>query len=187
MRFRYFHFNGNISQEYCDLLYEQKGALFRNVSAAAVMSDHIQNELMNARPDEHRLSQMICSLLGMLASCEAKHLSQPVSKALEFMQEHLREPVSVDDLASYVALSKFHFTRLFKEEIRFSPHEYLLNIRMQRARELLSNTSQTVDSIAFQCGYTNTSNFIRAFKKNTEVTPSLFRKFFHPTGFRTLE
>ena len=184
VKFQYFHFSGNISQEFCDMLYEQHGALFSGASDASLLCNYLMKELSGGRPNDHKLSSMIYNLLSTLASHEARISSPPIADAQQYILNHFHEPLNVEDIARHAALSKFHFSRLFREETGFSPHEYLFNVRMHHARELLSNTGETVDSIAAQCGFSNTSNFIRAFKKDVEVTPAMFRKFFDPAGFK---
>ena len=184
VKFQYFHFNGNISEELCEMLYEQNGALYPGASDAAMSFHYILKELRTGHADDHKLSSLIYGLLSALASQEKKAVSPPIADALQYIRNHFHEPLSVEEIASQAALSKFHFSRTFRDETGFSPHEYLFNVRMQHARELLSSTHETVDSIAAQCGFSNTSNFIRAFKKDVEVTPAMFRKFFDPAGFK---
>ena len=102
------------------------------------------------------------------------------------MQEHYREPVSVDDIAASAALSKYHFSRLFREKTGVSPHEYLSSLRLQHARKLILETSLSVEDIASRCGFSTASHFIRAFKKEMEFTPAAYRKYFDPSGFQKL-
>ena len=73
-------------------------------------------------------------------------------------------------------LSSFHFARVFKKNTNITPHEYLLNVRIQNAKKLLYASGQSVEDIAKSCGFNSTSHFIRVFKKYTNITPKQFRQ-----------
>lgn len=182
--FQHFTFAGNSSLYYYNYLYRQYGALYRDKPEAAFLFNSVQNELESISPDDHRLSLLVHNILTVLAIQSQKILSPTAVQAKTYIHNNFQRDIHVEDIASSVSLSKYHFSRMFKAETGYTPHEYLFSIRLRTARELLTETRMNLDSIASACGFSSTSHFIRAFKQETGVTPTMFRKFFDPTGFR---
>ncbi|MDO4616631.1 MAG: AraC family transcriptional regulator [Lachnospiraceae bacterium] len=181
--FLHFNFRGNASEAYFQLL-TQQGVLFHNSPEVLPMFQSIILELTQTDPNEHMLSSQIHLLLSALTNQESKKLSSAIARAQNYILSNYEKNILVDDIAAEVQLSKYHFSRQFKAETGYSPHEYLFEVRIRNARKLLAETNKSIESIAINCGFTNTSSFIRAFKKETMVTPAMFRKFFDPSGFR---
>ncbi len=182
--FQHFTFAGNASQAYYDFLFQRYGSLYRDKTETAFLFNNVQYELESSAPNDHKISYLVHNILSSLAMCSQKLLSSPVANAKSYILSHFQQDIRVEDIADSVSLSKYHFSRIFKAETGYSPHEYLFSVRLARARELLTGTRMTVDSIAATCGFTSTSHFIRSFKRETGTTPTMFRKFFDPTGFR---
>jgi AraC family transcriptional regulator len=99
-----------------------------------------------------------------------------VKKVDAYMREHLDQPISLDQLADLVGLSRFHFATAFRQATGRTPHDYLTDVRMERARVLLSNPSQPVTDIAFAVGYGTPSAFAASFRKTVGMTPTAFRQ-----------
>ena len=74
-----------------------------------------------------------------------------------------------------VALSRFHFARLFRQAMGTSPHEFVLQQRLARARALLSRTDEPLLGIAASCGFADQSHMNRVFRKRVGQTPGQFR------------
>lgn len=183
VRFHFLHFDGVPARAYCELLYAKSGACFSGHPECALQSQRILEELSGERADDHRLSALFHQLMSTLASDGQKTFCEPVAKAVEYMQKHFQNPVTVDDIARQSAVSKFHLSRIFRAETGSSPHEYLTRLRLHHAQELIMETSKSIDFIASECGFSSTSHFIRAFKKEMDFTPAVYRKFFDSTGF----
>jgi AraC family transcriptional regulator len=94
----------------------------------------------------------------------------------EWMTEHMAEDFHLDQLAGQAGVSKFYFTRLFKNATGVSPSRYLLTVRMNEARRLLRETKRSVVEIALQVGYANPSHFARFFRRETGLSPSDYRQ-----------
>lgn len=175
---QFIHFTGGITQAYCDMLFEQQGACFLNQLQPGMLFQDLLTELKKAAPNDHQLSWIVTDIFRLLA-LPREHPANPlIEKAQQYMQLHFSESLSLDDICEYVSLSPYYFSRLFKRETEHSPHQYLLGIRMKHAQMLISSTNENIDNIADLCGFGNTSHFIRAFKKETGVTPASFRKLF---------
>lgn len=184
--FQFFHFTGNCSREYLELLYKKSGACFHHKSGTGAVFAEILEELSGTRPEEHRLSWLLHNLLGILAAKEPVSMDSCVAEAIHYIQEHYTEELSVEDIAEKVSLSKYHFSRIFREQTGCSPHQYLISFRIRKARELIMETGLSIESIGLQCGFSSASHFIRAFKKEMDFTPASYRKYFDPEGFQKM-
>ena len=100
-----------------------------------------------------------------------------VKQAIRYMNAHLYEAISVEQVAGVVNLSPSHFSRQFKRSTGYSPYEYIILRRLDRAKYLLTSTQLTVKEIAFEIGYNSEENFIHSFQKNVGISPGLFRKY----------
>ena len=97
--------------------------------------------------------------------------------AVKYMAENLgRENLSNADIAKELNISEVWFRKLFKEHYGTTPHKYLVNLRIERAKHLLSDKRLTVTEIGELCGFSGVYHFCKAFKDNVGATPSVFRK-----------
>ena len=93
----------------------------------------------------------------------------------EFIHEHLQENMSLDDLAGSVGLSRYHFARRFRQSTGTTPHEFVLQQRIDRAKTLLHRTNTALLDIASVCGFADQSHMTREFRKRVNVTPGRYR------------
>jgi AraC family transcriptional regulator len=96
-------------------------------------------------------------------------------RVVDFIEEHLGEPISLAALAELVDLSLFHFARAFTQSFGVPPHRYHMARRMDRVRSLLRKRALTVTEIGVQAGFRETSSFTRAFRRFTGLTPTEYR------------
>ena len=101
---------------------------------------------------------------------------EPIREAIQFIDQHLKEEISLKDVADHIHLNPSYFSTLFKEQVKLTFSEYLTRRRMQRAKELLITTKMTVSEIAEACGYKTTKYFIQLFKEMEGETPNSYRK-----------
>ncbi len=177
-------YRGNESEAYYQLLKQHYGVIFHKKPVLQVMFSRIISELGKPLPDDHLLSANIHSILSSLAVPAQSELSPSIAQAQQYILNNFSKNITVEDIAEDVSLSKYHFSRQFKAETGYTPHEYLFDVRIRYARKLLAETNQSIESVSINSGFANTSSFIRAFKKETMVTPAMFRKFFDPSGFK---
>lgn len=97
-------------------------------------------------------------------------------KAISHIHEHYYEKINVDTLAKIANLSRSTFLRKFTEVCKISPSEYITNRRLEVAEYMLLNTSESILSVAFKCGFYDAAHFTRIFTKKKGITPSEFRK-----------
>ncbi len=99
-----------------------------------------------------------------------------IQKVKVFILAHLNEKPTVQRLADTVHMSTSHFSKVFKQQTGFSPYDYVLITRLNRAKELLQTTEMTVASIAYETGFNSESNFICFFTESEGISPGKFRK-----------
>lgn len=96
--------------------------------------------------------------------------------AVELMEANIREPISQLELASYVDLSRRQLQRLFQKYLLCTPSRYYLQLRLQRARELLQQTSLSLVDISAQTGFVSNSHFSKSYKEYYGYSPSAERR-----------
>ncbi len=96
-------------------------------------------------------------------------------RVTDYIEAHLAEDVSLRDLAAVAGLSTHHFGEAFKASTGTSPHRYLIERRIHRAKELLLGTDHSIVEIALAVGFASHSHFTDNFRKLTGTTPSRFR------------
>jgi AraC-like DNA-binding protein len=107
--------------------------------------------------------------------------SKPVDRdraieAAAFITAHIDEELSLEALARRMGLSPFHFLRLFRRELKITPHQYLIRARLRRAAGLLLDTSAPVTQVAYAVGFADLSNFVRTFHRDVGCSPLAFRR-----------
>jgi AraC family transcriptional regulator len=102
-----------------------------------------------------------------------------IRRVTAYMHEHLHEDVRLDDLSTEANVSKYHLLRSFSKATGFTPHRYLMHLRMSRAADLLRDTGQPVFQISMACGYRSPGQFTAAFRRRFGVSPTEFRRQFH--------
>jgi AraC family transcriptional regulator of arabinose operon len=98
-----------------------------------------------------------------------------IRKAIEYLEIHFSQKISVLNIAQYVGLDRTYLSSLFKEKLGQSLQIYLLQYRMDRAKELLKNQDLTIGDISRSVGYTDPLLFSKMFKKINRVSPKAYR------------
>jgi AraC family transcriptional regulator len=96
-------------------------------------------------------------------------------RALEFMHDNYGRDLALEEIAASAYLSEYHFARLFKQITGATPHVYLANLRIEKARRLLVETTYPIIEIAAMVGYQSQSHFAKLFKSVTGITPRAYR------------
>lgn len=95
--------------------------------------------------------------------------------AEDYMRSHPDKTISLDELAGAAMLSKYHFLRLFKAIYKQTPHQFLIQIRLERAMNLLRSTRLTVGEIAREVGFEHQGSFNRLFANRLQMQPLAYR------------
>ncbi|WP_240421352.1 helix-turn-helix domain-containing protein [Paenibacillus periandrae] len=107
------------------------------------------------------------------------HKSDP-SQSLNWITSYfffnLSHPLSIEDMAKRAKLSPSRFSTVFKQTFGMSPHQYLLNMRIQHAQTLLRTTSMGMHEISAYCGFSDMHHFAKTFRRMTDNTPNGYRR-----------
>jgi AraC family transcriptional regulator len=133
-----------------------------------------------------RLQAMPSAVLSSLSSAiaDAALFKMPARGGLppralrrvrEYVLAHIEENITIQALASIVGLSRFHFTRAFKQSEGVTPHQFLLQCRVKRVQELLTATELPLSQIALAAGFSDQSHCSRRFRELVGITPSRYR------------
>lgn len=116
--------------------------------------------------------------VGVVYINTMEHLgSEAVLKAKRFMQEHWMEEFHLDQVASAVYMSRYHFSRVFKKEAGMSPYQYFRSLKIERIKQRLSHTSFSVANAFSACGLVYSGSTAALFRKKVGMTPTEYRKF----------
>lgn len=99
-----------------------------------------------------------------------------MAEACLYISQNYTQPLTLDDAAGYMGVSKSHFAHLFKEYTNTTFVDFLTEERIKRAQALFSNPDTQIIDIAFDSGFSSISSFNRAFKKITGLSPSKYRQ-----------
>lgn len=97
-------------------------------------------------------------------------------RSVMYVEENLAKEIFLENFAKKAGMSKYHFCRTFKKHLNMSPMQFLLHVRLDRAKLLLENSRHSVTLIASEVGFNDLSNFIKCFKKIYGVSPAVYRK-----------
>ena len=128
-------------------------------------------------------AQLVITLLRQVRnSCSymtEKHIlsaNPNIERTIEYLNDNYQSHFSLQNVADIANLSPYHFLRLFKNQTGKTPYAYLVDIKIEKAKEMLRSKKHTVTEVCFLCGFNNASHFATLFKKKVGVTPSDYSK-----------
>lgn len=99
-----------------------------------------------------------------------------VEKALNYIDQHLAEPITLEQVAAHIHMSASYLSQLFKQLNGFTVWEYIVSRRIALAKRLLLESDELVLDVSMKCGFNSITNFNRAFKREAAMTPRMYRK-----------
>ena len=99
-----------------------------------------------------------------------------MERAVTYIRNRYSSDIKVADIAGYLCVNRSYLYKLFKNTLNMSPQEFLTEVRISRAKELLKTTKLSIEHVALSCGYRDTLVFSKAFKRNTGCVPREYRK-----------
>ncbi len=119
--------------------------------------------------------QLIRSLLKIEVSPDFITERFEIERIIEYMHQNYGQKLNVKKLARTVNMSESHFTRIFKKETGMAPMEYLIGVRLDKARKLLRAGDMNITEVAINCGFNSISHFSSCFTKHLGLTPSEYQ------------
>lgn len=104
--------------------------------------------------------------------------ARPITDAKRFIQQHYQEALRLEDVSNAVGFNATYFSAMFKKETGQNFMDYLTELRMNKAKELLCSDENSVQDVADQIGYRDLKYFSRLFKKTTGISPSEYKKLY---------
>jgi AraC family transcriptional regulator len=125
----------------------------------------------------HLLIDRLLAIQEGLDRSELRRLrARAISRLGTYIEDHLAQRITLEDLAAVVDLSPFHFARCFKASIGLAPHQYVLARRVELAKHLIMTTTHPVEDIAWSVGFENVSHFRRQFVAQIGILPGDLRR-----------
>ncbi len=146
-----------------------------------------QKKLIEKTKEEEKLRMELKRAMPFLSlddlSSDSKMRNKRMVKvAKEFMEKNYSEPINLDMISQAVFLSPNYFSSFFKENTGYNVSEYLIRVRIEKAKELLKNFKLTVSKVAELVGYEDSNYFNQLFKKVEGIPPGEYRKKVSPSG-----
>ena len=178
------HFDGQVARAFYRRIMEAYDSFLFDLDQYSPAFLHLMNiyECFRlSRPiDEAGISSQITSILNSILRDAPKvqkdvPVRESIASTVAYINEHFRYPISIHDLSQHAAISPFYFTRVFRQETGYTPHQYIINTRLANAKFLLRTTEDSIKDIAIQTGWNSESTFCTAFRKSTGTTPTDYR------------
>src|SRR5882672_7079469 len=99
-----------------------------------------------------------------------------LNRARKFIDLCYDLPLNLDEISSHACFSRYHFLRLFRQAFNKTPHQYLIERRIERAKELLSGDELRVTDVCFEVGFQSLGSFSSLFHKCVGHSPNIYRK-----------
>lgn len=149
----------------------------------------LKSVVQRGQPEDAPYSEALVRVLAHELSCSDEDIvrtsatrgglaSWQMRAVAAYVEEHLNEQTSLTTLAGLARLSRYHYCRAFKRAFGVAPHQYLVQRRIEKAKILLADRATTVTEVGLILGYSQTSSFSVAFRKNLRQTPTEFRRNF---------
>ena len=103
-------------------------------------------------------------------------IPESIVRAIVYIENHFLTPLNLDKIAGEAYMSKFHFCRIFKKHVGFTPIQYAINMRLKKAMNLLQRNGMSISTVGIKTGFNDQSQFNKQFKKLYGLSPSAFRK-----------
>jgi AraC-like DNA-binding protein len=155
-----------------------------DLKRVARLVESITEELAEGRPGYQTMvtahwQQLLTHLCRVFSDLErARAPFSPLASTIAHMEEHFADKLYLRDLAERAHMSRNHFIRAFKQHYGTTPIEYLNQLRIERAKELLRGSAHNMTSIAMACGFGDSNYFARIFKQHVGQAPRAYRALF---------
>lgn len=185
--FNWVHFNGSESRNYINQILECNGPVFKAAIDSIIPGYFIKiQDMVNskAKRADVIISKMIVEMLTelLLKSYGTEDINDSympllVQCAIRKIDRDFSSQLNLDELAKELCVSKFYLSRLFKKHTGYSPYEYIINQRLNHAKNFLKTTEWTVGEISQKVGFESSSHFIKIFSQHENTTPLKFRRY----------
>lgn len=156
-----------------------KSAILETLESLALHNENYDKNALSIQIDFLKIFNLLISNEAyFISSNKTIETNDHIITALQAIQENYLNNYKISDLATQLNFSSDYFTNLFKKNVGVTPKQYIINLRIEKAKELLSLTKGTpISEVAYGVGFNDISYFCRIFKKNTGKTPKEFQSY----------
>jgi AraC family transcriptional regulator len=157
-----------------DLVIQQLALALKLEIQTGCMSGRLYGELLGTALAARLVQNYAVSKPAL--EFKANGLSQSqLKRVIDYMKENLTQDLSILDLATLTGMSASHFSRSFKRSMGIAPYQYLIQQRVERAKQLLKKKSIGISTIALDCGFANQTHLTKVFHQRTGMTPRAYQ------------
>ena len=123
--------------------------------------------------------ELIRSILNLETIKDIVIKKDEIQITINYMNQHFGEKITIESLSKLANMSESNFNRIFKKETGISPIEYLINVRIKKAKKFLREKTNTITEISINCGFYSISHFSSCFMKQLGMSPSDYQSLFN--------
>lgn len=186
LSFSWIHFDGSNTDKFYNcyikktnsIVFEENSAEQVHKNISSIVSCY-QNDLVIKEEESSKLIyDCLCTMIFFKPENRSSdNIENAVDLAKKYILRNIEKELTLDIVADYVGLSSSHLSRKFKKETSYSPYEYIILVRINKAKHLLKTTDMPVKEIAYGVGYHSESNFCNSFTQRIGISPINFRKY----------
>lgn len=186
------HFGSRITTKYLNPILQNQQISVHIIRRGSKEADTLLDQLvllkeMNRKPGQEILIRNTLSAAWLLLLDEIKkHFEAPqvietekeirIKSMLSYIHRNFREKITLEEIAAAANISEREANRIFQKIIQQTPFEYLLNYRLNAAKELLSHSDLSITEISYRCGFTDSAYMGKQFRKANGMTPKEYRQ-----------
>lgn len=180
----WFHFDGSNSREYVNIILNNSGPICSVKDLISFEKD--LNRILIMISQGLPVNDTLCSyyiikvltdlILYSSKSIKEENTHSVTEDIISYINSNICDKLSLEELAARAGLSPFYFTRLFKKETGYTPHEYIILSRINIAKFYLKSSTYSIKEICFNSGFSSESSFCSTFRKVCGMTPSEYRE-----------
>ncbi len=190
-RYKIIHFNGVTLPNYYALFRLNQKYIFRFAEDSKIYNDidrlFVANDVLSASC-EFESHELLTAILSQLSRSLPEFLENQIPESIldikEWIMSNLQENITLDMLSEKFYISKYSLCRKFKQYTGETLFDFVTSSRINRSKSLLSETSLSVEAIAETCGFSQAVSFYKAFKRQTGMSPSEYRRVFSPLSLQ---
>lgn len=186
------HFGSRITAKYLNPILQNQQISVHIIRRGSKEADAVLNQLvllkeMNGRPDQEILIRNALSTTWLLLLEEIdKHFEKPqfpdtekqnrIKSMLAYIHRNYGDKITLEEIAAAANISEREANRIFQKTIKQTPFEYLMNCRLNRAKELLAGSDLSITEISYRCGFHDSAYMGKQFRKAYGLTPKEYRQ-----------
>lgn len=181
------HFDGHAARKYYEMIIQKMGNVF-SVPDEYYMLHKMSEMLTGFRKGEALNEILLSGSITDILTCifsrgvnNEKYVNKGKisEQSIGYIHEHISERLSIEELSRNAMMSPYHFLRVFSNETGYTPHQYIIRLRINMGEYLLISTDMAISEIAAETGFSSEAAFCTAFRKQKKCTPGSCRLRVH--------